>query len=616
MILLVWAFTFFGSDIQKIDTVGLQEIEVISPAYERFGQGQKSIKWSQKDLEAYQSRSLADLLADQSPVFIRSYGPGMLASPSFRGSSAGHTAVFWNGIPLNSPSLGQSDFSLLPVFAIDQASLQFGSSGALLGNEAIGGSVNLKSQAGFQEKSSLLLSQEFSSFGNYQTNVKGSISGKKLALQSKIYHQFAANKYPFRNLALPGTPIQEQDHAQVIQKGIVADLNWRISDNKSLKTSIWLHQAEREIQPPMGSSTQDFQEDQALRWSMNYEVFKKKSTLSFQSGLVREELIFNEIENNTSQFILGGTWDYFPTEQLSYHSGARITLVKGDLSTYAATDERLEIFQSAKYSPTNRLSLSLNLRQLGYGDQLVPLIPGAGLDWTFLEQKNQSLELKISAGRGFKVPTLNDRFWSPGGNPELLPENSWNVESGLHWKKNSFSQSLTFYSMNVDNWIIWLPQGSFWSPQNIRKVRSDGVEYQGSMKFKTGAVDWISQWQYSLNRAVSLVGISQNDPSLGKQLPYTPRHQAGLSLQAQVQRFSIQAQTNYTGERKITADNPRTLSPFFLADLGISYTGFSISKIQIPLQVRIQNLLNTQFQVIYLRPMPGRSIHFTISFQL
>ncbi|WP_287059848.1 hypothetical protein, partial [Algoriphagus sp.] len=68
MILLVWAFTFFGSDIQKIDTVGLQEIEVISPAYERFGQGQKSIKWSQKDLEAYQSRSLADLLADQSPV--------------------------------------------------------------------------------------------------------------------------------------------------------------------------------------------------------------------------------------------------------------------------------------------------------------------------------------------------------------------------------------------------------------------------------------------------------------------------------------------------------------------------------------------------------------------
>nr|HAD53122.1 cobalamin receptor [Algoriphagus sp.] len=151
MILLVWAFTFFGSDIQKIDTVGLQEIEVISPAYERFGQGQKSIKWSQKDLEAYQSRSLADLLADQSPVFIRSYGPGMLASPSFRGSSAGHTAVFWNGIPLNSPSLGQSDFSLLPVFAIDQASLQFGSSGALLGNEAIGGSVNLKSQAGFQE---------------------------------------------------------------------------------------------------------------------------------------------------------------------------------------------------------------------------------------------------------------------------------------------------------------------------------------------------------------------------------------------------------------------------------------------------------------------------------
>ncbi|WP_416171350.1 TonB-dependent receptor [Algoriphagus boritolerans] len=47
---------------------------------------------------------------------------------------------FWNGLPINSPSLGQSDLSILPVEAIDQAQLHFGSSGALFGNEAIGGS--------------------------------------------------------------------------------------------------------------------------------------------------------------------------------------------------------------------------------------------------------------------------------------------------------------------------------------------------------------------------------------------------------------------------------------------------------------------------------------------
>ena len=86
MFLLVWAFSFVASSPIQ-DTVKLAEVEVYAPALDRFAQGQKVISWTKKDLENYQGRSLGDLLQEQSPVFVRQYGAGMIASPSFRGTS-------------------------------------------------------------------------------------------------------------------------------------------------------------------------------------------------------------------------------------------------------------------------------------------------------------------------------------------------------------------------------------------------------------------------------------------------------------------------------------------------------------------------------------------------
>ena len=168
MILLFLVFSVFGlGPIQ--DTVSLEQVEVYAPALDRFAQGQKLMNFDSKVLEAYSARSLGDLLQEKSPVFIRQYGAGMLASPSFRGTSAGHTAIFWNGLPVNSPSLGQSDLSILPVEAIDQVQLHFGSSGALVGNEAIGGSLHLNSKSNFGKGFEGKISQTFGSFGLFNS---------------------------------------------------------------------------------------------------------------------------------------------------------------------------------------------------------------------------------------------------------------------------------------------------------------------------------------------------------------------------------------------------------------------------------------------------------------
>ena len=59
------------------------------------------------------SYSLSDLLRQNGQIFVKEYGA--LSSSFFRGTSAAHTQLLWNGIPLNSLSTGQVDLALFPT---------------------------------------------------------------------------------------------------------------------------------------------------------------------------------------------------------------------------------------------------------------------------------------------------------------------------------------------------------------------------------------------------------------------------------------------------------------------------------------------------------------------
>lgn len=619
MTLLLWVYSFVGFSPISQDTIPLEEVEVFAPALDRFAQGQKVISWTKKELEDFQGRSLGDILQEQSPIFVRQYGPGMIASPSFRGTSAGHTAVFWNGLPINSPSLGQSDLSILPVSAIDQVDLQFGNAGALVGNEAIGGSVHLGTETDFGKGFQAGISQQIGSFGLFNSNLFGGFSSKNFSSNTKIYREFTKNNFSYKDLGQFGTPEVKEDHAQVEQVGIVQDLAWNLNPNNQLKAAFWWNKTNRQVQPVMGSHTNDVQEDRALRAVIDYFHFGKKSVWSLKTGFVHNELLFNQSGNTTSQYFLAGDWDQEISDQWTLKFGARYTLTKGDLSTYQADDNRIELYQSTKFSASERLSFALNLRQLVYEGNFAPFTPNLGMDWELWSKELQNLQLKASLGKGFKVPTLNDRFWNPGGNPDLLPEESISGEIGLTWNtqgKVNWSQGLTYYKMSVDNWIIWLPKGSFWTPENIKKVNNQGLEYQGKVNGNLNLWKWELTTSYTFSKAITKEGIDENDQSVDKQLPYTPQHQANAKFKIEREAFSAFVSTCYVGERSITADNPRLMPSYQLFNLGLGYSKLQLGNLHFPMSFQVNNLFNTDYQVLYLRAMPGRSYQFNLSILL
>jgi len=618
MFLLLFVFSFVASSPIQ-DTVKLAEVEVYAPALDRFAQGQKVMSWTKQDLNNYQGRSLADILQEQSPVFVRQYGAGMIASPSFRGTSAGHTAVFWNGLPINSPSLGQSDLSILPISAVDQVSLQFGNAGALFGNEAIGGSIHLESGSSFGKGLEVGLMQQVGSFGLLNTHLTGGFSTQNFSSKTRIYRDFSKNNFSYQDLGRIRTPERKEDHAQFDQSGLVQDLSWNLNESNQLKAAFWWNKTTREVQPVMGSNTQDEQEDQSIRAALDYFHFGKKSILNLKTGYVQDKMLFNESLNQTTQYFISGDWDQTFTEKWTAKTGIRYTLAVGELSTYTKDDSRIELYQSTKFKVSEGIAFSLNLRQLIYSGTFAPFTPNFGMDWSFWNNGSQSLQLKTSVGKGFKVPTLNDRFWNPGGNPDLKPEESLNGEIGLNWSgtgKITWKQGLTYYKMSVDNWIIWLPKGNVWTPENIKKVNNQGIEYQGNLAGDIGTWNWELTTSYTFSKAVTTQGTDENDQSVGKQLPYTPQHQANAKVRVEKAGFSSSLGTYFVGERAVTSDNPRMMRSFQLFNFGIGYDRLAIGKLHFPLSFQVNNILNTDYQVLYLRAMPGRSYQLNLSILL
>ena len=87
--------------------------------------------------------SIADVLTFNSPLFVKQYGRATLSTVSFRGTGPSHTQVTWNGMRINNPMLGMTDFSMIPSYFIDDASLLHGTSSVNEAGGALGGVVKL-----------------------------------------------------------------------------------------------------------------------------------------------------------------------------------------------------------------------------------------------------------------------------------------------------------------------------------------------------------------------------------------------------------------------------------------------------------------------------------------
>jgi vitamin B12 transporter len=560
--------------------------------------------------------SAAEMLNRMSSVYIKSYGGSGLASSSFRGGSANHTAILWNGFNLQSPVTGMMDLSLIPAGLFNSMSLQYGGKSAVWGSGAVGGAIHLRNNANFNEGTMVKLYTGAGSFGEKSIMLAANYSNVKFSNSTKIYHTQSSNNYNYISLANDSQKTSQLPNAAAQQNTLMQENYFKIKDNQLLETHIWLQENKREMPPTLYQQNSDaFQEDRAMRFTGSYKRYFNKWNLNMRSAFFNEELKykdseFNKESENKSQTLIN--------ELLINHKIGRNTLIVGGNHTYAKAQSinfinispvqnKMALFSSFEYLHKNgNLSGVATLRQEWVNTTQVPLTWTLGIDYYFTHW----LKSKLNASRVYRVPTINDLFWKEGGNTSLLPENGYAYEGGImlilpkRAHRYTLSIELTAFSRKLENWIIWLPNGNFWSPQNLMEVWSRGAETNTSFELKKDKIKLFSNFKTSYVLSENSTSLLTSDASLNKQLIYIPMYSGQLNYGITYCKATLILNHTYTGYRYTSSDHSQYLEPYFLHNLSLAYQ-LNFKKVRIDLQFQINNLANTSYQVLAARPMPG-----------
>ncbi|MDX1545426.1 MAG: TonB-dependent receptor [Rhodothermales bacterium] len=572
-------------------------------------------------LETPSTHSVADLLEARTGAFVRRYGGG-LATLALRGTGAAQTLVLIDGHRLADPQLGQLDLSLLPALLLESVEVMGGAGGALYGTDALGGVVNLRTRRP-GEGPRLTLRAGAGAYGERTGSVLAAGTRGRLSGLAAAALETTEGDYPYRNRALfPPTDVPRRG-ADRTQNTFFGTVGYDAPRTR-LRTAAWYANAERGLPTLYATASRgERQWDEHLRLWADAERRLRRGSLRL-GGLVQrtalryrnEQLGLDETGRTTLasldaevRLAPGRRWlagaglaaglgraahPSLAADARQGHVGAFVhgTGHYGRLLVYPALRADVYVPSGAPRMQSVNPRLGLNLR----------LAPG--------------LHAKASAGRAFRVPTFNDRFWQPGGNPRLRPEHGWTLDGGLLWAHRTGRAEVTAFASRIRDQIVWRPvQQGVWSPENVQRVRSRGIEasYEAGWR-ATGRLRLGGGAFYTLTDARDRSDPAA--PSFGQPVRHVPRHQMKVHLEAGAGAVQIGLAGRYAGRRYVTADATDFLDPFAVIDAHVRLR-HAAGPVAGALALAVENLLDRRYAVLPAQPMPPRHgrLQLTLTFR-
>ena len=601
--------------------------------------------------------SLSDVLSENTPVFVKNNGRGAMATVSFRGTAPSHTDVLWNGMSIKDPMLGQVDFSLIPVFLIDNLSLKHGASSITDVSGALGGSINIDNKPNWNNKFSGSFIQGIGSYTTFNEFAQVNIGSQKFQSKTRLFYTYSKNNFKFLNKNIadidPNTgeyiyPEQENSNADYTQYGFLQEFYRKIKNSNFLSLKIWSQYNDRSI-PNLNTYEGDSYSNINKQTDITHRVVAKwkkyinpKIKLSLRSGFVYKSLDYYLKNYISGQGYLNAIYSESKSKNslnnlsFSYKINKKTSLnIKYDLNynnvstrdTVKKTGYQKERFKHSLFASFHKkfgekLATSIMLRQEYIDTDFLPLIPSFGFDYTLSNKHNIVLTGIIA--RNYHQPSLNDLYWQPGGNPNLKPEDGLMTELSISAqtkiKRINIKTAITPFYSDINNWIIWIPspQG-FWIPENIKHVKTNGIETFLKINTSIGKFNIKINASYTLTNSINYGDKNKwGDNSYGKQLPYVPVHSGNLFVSVEYHNFSISYLHNSYSERYTTSTNDITLRdwlyPYYMNNLFLGKT-FKVKKTSINTQFKIYNLFNEKYRTVLGRAMPQQNYLLLLSFK-
>lgn len=655
IIIILSLFTYFLQGQSLDDTIKIKEVIIKEHIlFDKTNAGMHVTNIDSIVLMNKIDASLSTLLSENTPIYINSFAQGSMTTASFRGTASSHTQVQWNGMNINSPMLGMFDFSLIPVYLIDELKLYHGSASLSETGGGIGGAITIKNKANWDNKLNFQYGQGIGSFHTNHEYFKLEIGNKNFQVKTRVYKINSANDFSFINKSigeidpLSGEiihPLDTNDNGAYYIKGILQEFYWQVNDKNIITLQYWGQDIDRNI-PRISSyegnedSGINKQYEKSHKFITSWKVFYPRSKIEIKEGFEYMDMLYtlnNYVpgigqiptiysESNYYKFTQFIKYLYEFDKSLIFNSDLRYsyqdvqTADSVSLQAYHVNRNEISLSNSVQKTFAKKLNINLLLRSEYKNDKLIPFIPFLGLDFKAFDSLN--LIFKGNIARNYHFPSLNDLYWQPGGNSNLLEENglSYEFSAAYFFAKKNFncSSQITAYHSNINNWIIWLPSvRGYWEPMNIKRVQVKGLEFNLNSSFQSGNWKAKAILNYTLNKSINLGDSSDwGSNSYGQQLAFIPKHAGNILFNFSWKSVYFSYQHNALSERFTSSSNDietrYRFYPYFMNNISLGkltkWKNFSFSA-----ELKIFNLFNETYHSLLIQPMPKRNYMLLLS---
>ncbi len=620
-IVLLITIPLHGQHIIGDDTIKIKEVVISRNKPISNTSGFKKTIIDTAVMAQFNNSTLFDMLSSTSAIFMKSYGMGGTATPSFRGTSASQTLIEWNGIKINSPMLGQTDLSLLPVGLIDDVQILYGGASMVLNNGGIGGAINLENKPMWKKEIATAVNTGIGSYGEYSGFGKIKIGNTHFQSVTRAFFRTSENDFKYLNSE---SVLQARNSSQVSQKGITQELYFKKGDNTA-SARIWYQSSDRHLPPSILS--QDLiekQYDESFRVMIDDNFTREKTNYFITGAYLSDRLNYTSQVAKIDSRNLSETYIVKTGSESHIGEYAKIKITaENELSTvisnnYSHFQQRnmATLTSFLERACIDRLGFTLLLREIL--NKKAFLLPdfSTGLQVRIMNHKDYFLKANFS--RNSRIPTMNDLFWPFVGNQDL--KNEYSYTSELTWEMNhkissrlSVKSELTGFHNSIKDMILWHTEGTALKVDNISKVNTSGFESSVLVIYSINKFSTQLNTGYSFTKATNL--------STGKQLIYTPKNQINSVLRLVYGNLYGSFDANYTGVRYLTTDNSTDQSgsdylPAYILNNIIAGIKLPVHSTTIDINFGIENVFDINYQSIAQYPLPGRSYFIKVLFQL
>ncbi len=581
--------------------------------------------------------SLADVLSQNSAIFVKSSGRATLATASLRGTAPSHTVVSWNGIRLASPMLGMVDLSMIPSYLADNGEVYHGATSVSVTGGGLGGAVVLSTRADTLKGVGIKYIQNIASYDSFDEFLRFNYASGRWAFSTRALVSSSDNDFPYINYDKVGHPAERNKSCDYLDNHLLQEAYYKSPHAGNFALRIWGADSHRGI-PKLSVDYRDddltraWQDEKSLRGAAEWNYSVGNWRLNAKGGYNYDDLHY------VYQFSTGGGTVARGVDSQSYsegvfaEAGAECSIGNSLMLAFGAEAERHDVESrdtapliqtgyearrnqlsgttSARWKPHDDFGAALSLREEWRDGGFSPVIPALFLEWTV---NPAGVLLSASAARNYRYPSLNDLYYVPGGNPNLKPERGYTFDFGVskEVKKGTLTAGgkvAAFYS-RIEDWILWRPTvKGFWTPVNLAEVESRGLESRFFIRLA-----WGDGWSLDANALFGItrsVNIDKEDASYGRQLPYVPLYSASATATIGYRQWQATYKWNYYSKRYTsysgTSFSTGSVPEYFMNDISVSRR-IEWRALKFKVRFDINNLFDEEYQSVLSRPMPPRN---------